>query len=404
MKTKKLHSAFLLVAIIFGFNTACLAQPNATIAVANPNVNTLTIKPEAAAKMMRLELIKINKYKVYDEFDMNEVIKAKEEYKTGCYGQTCLTRLGEELKVDYVMSGSIDGLGNKIVITIKIIDVKNQTLYKSSVREFDNQEAEIQRMIEIVLADIHGLTVDKVIIDRLSFKNEIITSNNVGKVNNSGPRIGFAYLTGDLNEFATRDEQFGGLGILPFASMIGYQIEGQYVGTENFSALVEGIINVSGLEQGQFVPSISLLNGFRFGKGNWEFAFGPRFGITTTSQGFFDYDKKYSTDGHYFSESDWYSYVDTYNNNNPGVTPLDPNIPGYNYAFERNFDKRGSKTLSTSFLMAFGRTFQAGALNIPVNIFYSSQKGGGYVGVNMGFNVQKSKQPINKTTSPGRYY
>ena len=88
----------------------------------------------------------------------------------------------------------------------------------------------------------------------------------------------------------------------------------------------------------------------------------------------------------------------------PVNTPLDPNIPGEKYAFERNFDKRGSKTLSTSFLMAFGKTFQAGALNIPVNIFYSSQKGGGYVGINMGFNVQKSKQPINKTTSPGRYY
>ena len=406
MKTKKLHSAFLLVAIIFGFNTACLAQPNATIAVANPNVNTLTIKPEAAAKMMRLELIKINKYKVYDEFDMNEVIKAKEEYKTGCYGQTCLTRLGEELKVDYVMSGSIDGLGNKIVITIKIIDVKNQTLYKSSVREFDNQEAEIQRMIEIVLADIHGLTVDKVIIDRLSFKNEIITSNNVGKVNNSGPRIGFAYLTGDLNEFATRDEQFGGLGILPFASMIGYQIEGQYVGTENFSALVEGIINVSGLEQGQFVPSISLLNGFRFGKGNWEFAFGPRFGIKSVSEGFFDSKKIYNPDysgseGQYFSQYDWYNYATEnglVNGNGAVLAPDDK------YSFSECFDKRGSKELSTSFLIAFGRTFQAGALNIPVNLFYSSQKGGGYVGVNMGFNVQKSKQPINKTTSPGRYY
>lgn len=406
MKTKKLHSALLLVAILFGLNTTFLAQTNATIAVANPNVNTLTIKPEAAAKMMRLELIKINKYKVYDEFDMNEVIKAKEEYRTGCYGQSCLTKLGEELKVDYVMSGSIDGLGNKIVITIKIIDVKNQALYKSSVREFDNQEAEIQRMIEIVLADMHGLTVDKVLTDRLSFKNEIITSNNVGKVNNSGPRIGFAYLAGDLNEFATRDEQYGGLGIQPFASMIGYQIEGQYVGTENFSALVEGIINVSGLEQGQFVPSISLLNGFRFGKGNWEFAFGPRFGVKSVSNGFFDSQKKYNpnysgTKGQYFNQSDWNQYAQE-----NGLVDAEGNVlaPEYGYNFTECLDKRGSKDLSTSFLVAFGKTFQAGALNIPVNIFYSSQKGGGYVGVNMGFNVQKSKQPINKTTSPGRYY
>ncbi|MFM7644159.1 MAG: hypothetical protein ACKO5N_05145, partial [Sphingomonadales bacterium] len=182
MKTKKLQAVYLLVAIFFSGMASYFAQPTSTIAVANPNINALTIKPESAAKMMRLELIKINKYKVYDEFDMNEIIKAKEEYKVGCYGQSCLSRLGEELKVDYVMSGSIDGLGNKIVVTVKIIDVKGQTLYKSSVREFDNQELEVQRMIEIVIAEMHGLAVDKVVADRLAFKNELITSNNVGKV------------------------------------------------------------------------------------------------------------------------------------------------------------------------------------------------------------------------------
>ena len=395
MKTKKLQSFYILVAIFFSGMASYFAQQSNTIAVANPNVNGLTIKPESVAKMMRLELIKINKYKVYDEFDMNEVIKAKEEYKVGCYGQSCLARLGEELKVDYVMSGSIDGLGNKIVITIKIIDVKGQALYKSSVREFDNQETEVQRMVEVVLAEMHGLTVDKLLTDRLAFKNELITSNNVGKVNNSGPRIGFAYLTGSVNEFATRATKYGGLGIQPFTSMIGYQIEGQYVGTENFSALVEGIINISGLEQGQFVPSISLLNGFRFGKANWEFAFGPRFGISSTSEGFFDDQNIFSTDARYFSQSDWSQYAMQNN--------LNPVDPGNGYIFEKNFDRRGDKAIATTFLIAFGRTFQAGALNIPVNLFYSSQKGGGYVGVNMGFNVQKSKQPINKQ-SPQRYY
>ena len=395
MKTNKLQSIFILVAIFFSGMASYFAQQSNTIAVANPNVNALTIKPESVAKMMRLELIKINKYKVYDEFDMNEVIKAKEEYKVGCYGQSCLARLGEELKVDYVMSGSIDGLGNKIVVTIKIIDVKGQALYKSSVREFDNQETEVQRMVEIVLAEMHGLTLDKVLTDRLAFKNELITSNNVGKVNNSGPRIGFAYLTGSVNEFATRATKYGGLGIQPFTSMIGYQIEGQYVGTENFSALVEGIINISGLEQGQFVPSISLLNGFRFGKANWEFAFGPRFGISSTSEGFFDDQNIFSTDARYFSQSDWSQYAMQNN--------LNPVDPGNGYIFEKNFDRRGDKAIATTFLIAFGRTFQAGALNIPVNLFYSSQKGGGYVGVNMGFNVQKSKQPINKQ-NPQRYY
>jgi len=382
----------LLTTCLIGMMSQAQTEAMPTIAVANPNVNGLTLKSESVAKMMRLETIKLKKYNVYDEFDMADVLKAKEEFRTNCYGQNCLIKLGTELKVDYIMCGSIDGLGNKIALTIKIVDVKNQTLYKSAVKEFDNQETEIQRMLEIVLYEMHGFTVDKVIADRLTFKNEPITSNNIGKINNSGPRIGGAALVGSLDEFARRPTSQGGLDIAPFVSMIGYQFEGQYVGTENFSALVEGIVNVSGLEQGKFLPSFTLMNGFRFGKSGWEFAFGPRLSVKHTSKGFFDTEHLYS-DGKYFSESDWSKY----SFNNP-VT-LDGR-----YTFEENLDMRGSTKLSTSFVVAFGRTFQAGSLNIPVNFFYTSQRKGGFAGINVGFNVQKSKQPINKPAPKKGYY
>jgi hypothetical protein len=186
--------------------------------------------------------------------------------------------------------------------------------------------------------------------------------------------------------------------------MIGYQLEGQYVGTENFSALVEGVFNVSGLEQGQFIPSFIFMNGFRFGKGNWEFAFGPGFGLKKESNGFFDRENKFGTDGRYFSEEDWSTYAyDNYRNdpayNTLGyfVAPTPEQVSGNSgYNFSKSFyDRRGTTKLNTSFVFAFGRTFNAGALNIPVNIFYSSQRGGGYVGFNVGFNVIKSKKQIN---------
>jgi hypothetical protein len=383
----------LLTTCLIGIMSQAQTEKMPTLAVANPNVNGLTLKPESVAKMMRLEAIKLNKYKVYDEYDMADVLKAKEEFRTNCYGQNCLIKLGTELNVDYVMCGSIDGLGNKIAVTIKIVDVKNQMLFKSAVKEFDNQETEIQRMIEILLYEIHGFTIDKVIADRLTFKNEPITSNNIGKINNSGPRIGGAVLVGSLEEFALRPTSQGGLDIAPFVSMIGYQFEGQYVGTENFSALVEGILNVSGLEQGKFLPSFTLMNGFRFGKNGWEFAFGPRLSVKHTSDGFFDSEGFYGKKDAYFSRSDWNQYAMT-----NGVQ-LDQS-----YSFEENLDMRGSAKLSTSFVIAFGRTFRAGSLNVPVNLFYTSQKGGGFAGINVGFNVQKSKQPINKPTPKKGYY
>ncbi len=398
-----MKTSISLIVLFFCVSFLGMSQESLpTIAVANPNINSLETRPEIAAKMMRLELIKMAKYKVYDEFDMADAMKANAEFKTDCYGQNCLVKLGKELNVDYVLCGSIDGLGNKIAVTMKIVDVKNHTIYMSSVKEFDDQEIELQRMIEILLKEMHKVEVQKEVADRLEFKNELITSNNVGKINNTGPRIGGAYLTGAMNEFAMRPESQGGLGIVPVVSMIGFQVEGQYVGTENFSALVEGIFNVSGLEQGQFIPSITIMNGFRFGKSGWELAFGPGFSVKKTSRGFFDTENLFSDNHQYFSQDDWDSYALREFENDPqynttgtfiAPTPMDFN---HTYNFDKRYgDTRGDLAINTMFVFAFGRTFRAGSLNIPVNAFYSSQKGGGMVGLNVGFNVQKNKRPIH---------
>lgn len=395
---KSLLSLFLALS-----SAVCLnAQSKPTIAVANPAVNGLYATPVITAKLIRLELVKLEQYSVYDEFDMAEVYKSNPEFGTNCISKNCLQQLGEKLKVDYTISGSYDALGNKIVISLKLIDVKNGTLYKNIVKEFDNQEAELQRMTEIAVKEMHGIVNEKELVERLQFKNEVITSNNVGKINNSGPRIGYAFMTGSLAEFATRSEDRGGLDIFPAVSMIGYQFEGQYVGTENFSALIEGIININGLEQGQFIPSISLMNGFRFGKAGWEFAFGPGFGLKKTTHGFMD---KYGLLGDkdkYWNEDDWNSYVNRelvddpqYNTQGYFIPPSVTDIhEEYNFS-KRYADTRGSTSVSTMFVVAFGRTFRAGALNIPVNVFYSSRKGGGMAGMSVGFNVMKSKKPIN---------
>ncbi|MFT6503736.1 MAG: hypothetical protein ACJASQ_003874 [Crocinitomicaceae bacterium] len=401
MKTIILTLATLLGTAFMGFS-----QSKSSIAAGNPAVNGLHVTPEIASKLIRLELIKIDEYAVYDEYDMQDIYDKDETLKTNCLSKTCLAKLGTELGVDYVVSGSFDALGNKIVISLKIIDVKNNSIFKSSVREFDNQEVELQRMTEIVLKEMHGIAIEKEIVDRLKFNNEVISSNNVGKINNSGPRIGYAAMTGSFYEFANRSEDQGGLDIFPAVSMIGYQIEGQYVGTENFSALVEGIINFSGLEQGQFLPTISLMNGFRFGKAGWEFAFGPGFGLTRESNGFFDTQGIFGDKDAYFSSNganNWYEFRDREFNNEAAYPEyftsgnyVAPEIEEFGYDFAgKEMDKLGRTKISTQFVFAFGRTFKAGALNIPVNVFYSSKKGGGTAGVSVGFNVMKSKKSIN---------
>lgn len=398
-----MKSIVLLIAVFLATTFSSTAQ-NKTVAVGYPAITGLNIDSKIATKLLRYELIKLDQYSVYDEYDMKEAIAKDPSLQKECLSTKCLIRMGKELNVDYTISGSIDGIGDKIVINLKMIDVNSNKLHKTEMVEFADQENELQRMIAVVLRKMHELEVDPVLEDRLEFKNDVVASKSVGKMNNSGPRIGVGMMTGDFREFATRPVDQGGLDIAPTISMIGYQFEAQYVGTENFSGLFEFLVNINGLEQGQFMPSVTILNGFRFGKAGWEFAFGPGFSLERRTNGFFDTDGQFGTPGRYFSESDWNEYAfrryndpaeypDFFNNgvfNQPSVMEV---YEGYNMD-SRFLDSRGSTHLSTMFVFAFGRTFRAGALNIPVNVFYTSRRGGGLAGVNVGFNVTKSKTKL----------
>ena len=383
---KKSLLILIATAIINGIN----AQGN-SVAVANPNVEGLYATPSICAKILQLELSKLNQYSVFDAFDMEEVYQRDSSYRNNCLSKSCLVAFGKELDADYMLTGSYDLLANKIVITLKMIDVKNNSMYKSGLREFTNQEKELQRMTEVVLKEMLGMPVNSELVDQLKFDNDIITKSNVGKVSNSGPRVGVGFMTGDFYEFATRSKAQGGMDIVPAISMIGYQLEAQYVGTDNFSALAEFILNVNGLEQGKFLPTLSILNGFRFGKAGWEFAFGPGFTLTRTSNGFFDTQGAYGIKDQYYSvsgwDSDWNNYISSNN-----IAPDDYTNLGY--GLEETLDERADVKGAFMFVMAFGRTFRAGALNIPVNVFYSSRGKGGIAGINVGFNVTKSKSTV----------
>ena len=380
----------LLIIILFVLSFGAFAQGNSSIAVANPNVEGLYATPDMCAKMIRLELSKLNKFSVYDKFDMQDVYDTNESYKT-CLSKKCLVEFGQKLGTNYMITGSFDLLGNKIVITLKMIDVVNNTVYKSGLKEFTNQEKELQRMIEVLLTEMLDIPVNKELNDRLKFDNDIITKANVGKVSNSGPRVGVGVLTGSLYEYATRDGK-SGLDIFPAVSMIGYQLEAQYVGTDNFSALAEFILNVNGLEQGKFLPTLSILNGFRFGDAGWEFAFGPGFTLTKTSMGRF-------VDGDYQTQAEYQDYWEGEWDSNSGSFSQHMNNPDYldiMSTMEETLDDRADVKGAFMFVMAFGRTFRAGALNIPVNIFYSSRGKGGIAGLNVGFNVTKKKTTMTQ--------
>ncbi|MBN4072913.1 hypothetical protein JYT74_02615 [Crocinitomix catalasitica] len=372
-----MKNLLIIFALIFVFTNSGTAQMP-TVAVGSIKIFGIHSNSIIVSKLVRLELIKIEKYSVLDQFDMKEVEDSTISYDD-CFGRDCLLEFGEKLKVDYMVSGKIDGLGAKIVVSLKLIDISTGEIVKNKNIEFTNNEAEIQRMIGIVIQEMHGIVPDPIVKKRLVYNNDPIIATNLGQISNAGPRVGVGYTVGSLNEFVTRSESRGGMGIIPVVTNIGYQFELQYVGTENFSGLFEFIPMLTGLEQGQFIPSMLFLNGFRFGKGGWEIAFGPNFGLNKTSKGFID-DK-----GDYWSESDYLAVE-----GNTHET-----LKNSEYEIETFSDTRGDLKLSTRWVVGVGRTFRSGALNVPINVFYSSQKDGGMLGLSVGFNITKGRKIVN---------
>lgn len=375
----------IILSLLVGFKPLSQEQEQAsksTIAVALPNVDNIDVSREIIAKLLQIELIKLELYKVYDEFDIQEGIDSDERFTKDCYGKNCLIDLGKAVDVDYIVSASLLGFGGKTVISIKIIEIATGNIVKNDVKEFIDDESKVQRMLQVLIRQMHDIEMHPEVVARIVHDDQPIIKKQVGKISNTGPRIGYSFLTGELKDFAERSEEQGGMDIYPGVSMIGYQLEKQYIGTENFSALGEVLFTVSGLEQGIAIPSITLMNGLRFGKAGWEFAFGPGFGFKRTSNGFFDTQGLYGPRGDYWTESEY--------NNSSYSTNQDGEFVEPAYPITETTDHKGENwKLNTRWVMAVGRTFRAGGLNIPVNVFYSSMKKSGMIGVSVGFNVVK---------------
>jgi hypothetical protein len=222
----------------------------------------------------------------------------------------------------------------------------------------------IFKVLEVPVND----EVDKM----LAYKESPALSSGSDKMNNSGPRIGFAYISGQNGNMFTRKESEGGLASYPVIFNIGYQLEAQYAGTENFSGLFEFIFNVGGLDQALFIPSLAILHGARFGKNSWEIAIGPSLSVKTLTE-LTEHNGKLTTARELYGE---------------GIENVE------DFEFRLLPDSRGESYFSSSFMIGIGRTFHSGAINIPVNAYASLNKYGTGIGFSMGMNINKSKEKL----------
>ena len=360
--------------------TSIKAQSQDKAAVVNVYTDGVKITPSGAESLLRIELTKTQKFKVFDKQDMVEIAKDNQINFNDCYGKKCLHNIGALAEVDKIVTGSIENLGKKIVVTVKILDIKSDSYDQIAIQEFINIETELQNMVQITLNKALGIENSKEAMATLVYFNQPPKTPTV-QISNSGPRMGLAMVGGDIADVLTRPESEGGYEAIPILSQFGYQFEKVYLSSGNFQALAEGMILMTGLEQGLFNPSFAFMNGFRNSKTGIEFAFGPSIKFKKETMGYRDdknvWHQTYEWDAsEVVTDSTGFTYTDYNANPNP-------------YDIVKGLDKRGDIKLAATWVWAVGKTFHSGYLNIPVNAYFSYGKDGWFTGLSVGFNIAK---------------
>jgi hypothetical protein len=257
-------------------------------------------------------------------------------------------------------------------MTLRIIDVKTASIEKTQVLEFLNLPQDIQMITRIAISKIMNREVSPELLQAYTKKNNYenaINNANRNTVNLSGPRTGVMFFTGDAMKRLQEPRAVGGYDAFPALFLFGYQFEKQYLSEGNWQALFEFVPAVSGFTQNIFIPSLSVMNGFRYNKWGWEVALGPTFNLNKVAKGYYEIEGNKSS---WKRESE---YV--------GEPSLKPKMSSRS-------DSRGDLELNTQFIIAIGKTFRSGRLNMPVNAYVVPDKKGTRVGLTLGFNVKKN--------------
>jgi len=359
----------ILLILLVKISIAQTASSRPTMAVADIDANETYpgSNQRSLSEIARLEMERIEAYELMDRYDMSYLAQKDDVNISGCYSKLCLTEIGKKLKVEYVLTGSVITVGTNIYATFKVLNVKTGIIEKSKSNEFLNIPEEVKSMIRITLNDLFAIPNEQELLVKLTKKNDFDNSINNPyqlKLRSDGPRMGFTVFEGALASRLKENQATGGFGAQPVMFQFGYQFEKQYLNEGNFQALFEFIPMVTGLDQGLFIPSLTLMNGLRNNKNGWEFAFGPTVSLVSKARGF------YSPE------------------NGKWILANDSTAAPAGVAVIERLDSRGEVAFQPGFVFAFGKTFKSGRLNIPVNGYLIPNRDGMRIGISVGFNAR----------------
>ncbi|MCB0401007.1 MAG: hypothetical protein KDD41_02915 [Flavobacteriales bacterium] len=378
---------YLVLTILMLATSYSIGQNNKpTCAVLNINqVGLSSYTPDMLGNLTRREFSKLGIYEILYAEDIRPLIK-KDSTTTrypknsfNCYSIQCLTKAGQEIGADKMLSGQVEQMNDAIIISFRVIDVKSQNVEYSITKEYLNLNDQLKNMIVLTLREMMGLYNDKELEDLLikKFNREsYINTTGINRLNLSGTRMGVVTMLGSNKEIIKLPESQGGFESVPVFFNFGYQFESQYLNQGRIQGLFEFIPSITGLEQGLTMPSITILHGIRDNKTGFEFAFGPTFGMAPFASGYYD------SNDDWHLESDWEQQQYNPNDTSQLVVP-NP------YPIVKRLDSRGKYEMTTGFILGLGFSIRSGNINIPVNVYTVLQKKSMRTGISLGINAKK---------------
>ncbi len=361
---KTLRFKFGLVGLFMIAQMVLMAKE--TIAIINFDVIGSNYKEGQYISMVTAEIRKLDTMDVVDKYSVAELVEARVEQGKKCFGVKCLSDLGKDLNVTYALSGSAELTGEKLSIHLRLIDPKTSKVVESDYSEYLFDEEHIWKFMEM---SVKGLFNNKVKKDDLAVFNFDIAKSSqldgprVKPYNLSGPRFGVSHLTG-INSTILESAGAGGYNKSSTMTVIGYQYEKAYLYTGALQAVFQTNFSLTGLDQQLAIPSFSLLNGFRSAKYGWEIGFGPIFRVKQVSEGFVNTDNKW-------------------------VGANEDDAIGYEGVLSKRLDSRGNHVLQAGWLWAIGKTFKAGNMAIPLNLYAVPDNEGWLFGLSFGYALHK---------------
>ena len=249
-------------------------------------------------------------------------------------------------------------------IHLRLINPETQKVVESDYSEYLYEEEYIWKFMEMSVKSLFNKKVrmdDLVVFNFDKAKNAELEGPRIKPYNLSGPRFGVSHITG-LNSDILQSTGPGGYNKNPSMTVIGYQYEKSYLYTGAVQAVFQTNVSLTGLDQQLAIPSLSLLNGFRSVKYGFEIGFGPIFRLKQVQKGYVDESNTWITAG---------------------------DNPNYDGVLSNRLDSRGDYKFQPGWVWAIGKSFKAGNMTIPVNLYAIPDNDGWLYGFSFGYALHK---------------